>query len=151
MYKWVFKNRWAALLFVGMLGLTVYFLVGGEEEDGQLLLTAAQIVRTSELTAQDENDFSEPTDFSGILQDIERAEEISDQGRTDDDLTSFYDDESFDEEDLIDTAMGVDPVPEIDGSPMIDPNTPDNDVGGWGVELPPEEDDRAARRNRNRG
>lgn len=93
MRGYMFRNRWGALLFVGLTLAGVTTLVGTEREDGALQQAADQI---AEQRAQAER----------MTENLDAA--FADEAAAADDGAVVM---MADEEDLIDPAVGEDPTP----------------------------------------
>jgi len=107
-YQFLFKNRWIALAFVGFTLLSVYTLVGTEDD-------ASVLGAMTGIAAQPDQN---PAEMS-IVEQPQQPEYLADDGMAD-----FADDAYVGDEELIDPATGTDPTP-MDGAE----GAPD-DMGG---------------------
>jgi len=108
----MFKSRWGALLFVCLTAFGAANLIGGEDDQGVLLDAANELTRAKGELGNHQQEFSRP--------------DAGDSGRssTEEDLAGEF----VPDDDLIDEALGFDPLPDIDPTPELDRAKEEGDV-----------------------
>lgn len=96
MRGYMFRNRWGALFFVCLTAAGAASLIGGEDDEGLLLNATNELSQTRSDLSGEMADLSEPDERPVMVVDNENQ------------LAS--------DEELIDQARGLDPVPDVDPS-----------------------------------
>ena len=109
MYSFLFRNKLGALAFVVLTMISAATLVGTENHDGVIVKT------TAELTQQ-LDDFAEKVDAMSSTKTTSRRAVIAAQNRAEPESVEFTPDD-----DLIDSAQGFDPTPEV-AAPDVNPD-----------------------------
>ena len=105
MYKFIFQNRRAALLFVALMALSATQLVGTQSEAGALKKVEEQLLHQR---ADIADTFEQPA-----AEIIEPEPQVVEEWAEDEDPAS--------DDELIDTAEGYDPSPDEDyAEPMFE-------------------------------
>lgn len=100
MRGYMFRNAKGALFFAAVTMLGVVGLIGSEDNEGALLKAASEIERQQALANEDAQQEQEPPPTQGFAQEDQAPLEFS----TD--------------EELIDSAQGLDPAPDIE-APLV--------------------------------
>ncbi len=114
----MFKNRWGALLFVCLTAFGAANLIGGEDNQGVLLDAADELTQTRDEFGNRKQELSQPD--ARLVLDAGSAGQSS----PDEDFVGGF----VSDDDLIDDARGLEPVPDVNPTPELDSAEEEGDV-----------------------